>query len=140
MFLISPETTIPSVAQMIRTNTTRQANENALVEAYGLLRSIPEYNSTRASCLSTNFPSVGILSPMVLPLDDTCFGEHVFANGGRSEAFRPMMGICNRGFRTCFVIPRKQSGGIEFVMTLSEEERQFLQDDEEFSRYAFSIC
>ncbi len=141
--LISPETSIPWVAKMIRTNATRQAHENALLEAYGLLRSIPEYDNRhvqiRASRLSTQSPSVGILSPMVLPFNDTCFGEHVFANGGRPEAFRPMMGMCNRGYRTCFVIPRKQHGGIEFVMTLSEEERDFLQDDDEFSRYAFSI-
>ena len=141
--LISPETSIPWVAKMIRTNATRQAHENALLEAYSLLRSIPEYDNhhvqIRASRLSTKLPSVGILSPMVLPFNDTCFGEHVFANGGRPEAFRPMMGTCNRGYRTCFVIPRKQHGGIEFVMTLSEAERDFLQDDDEFNRYAFSI-
>ncbi len=142
--LISPETSIPWVAKMIRTNATRQAHKNALLEAYNLLRSIPEYNSRhvqiRASRLSTRAPSVGILSPMVLPFNNTCFGEHMFANGGRPEAFRPMMGMCNRGYRTCFVVPRKQHGGIEFVMTLSKEERDFLQGDDEFSRYAFSIA
>ena len=142
--LIAPETSIPWVAKMIRTDATRQAHEKTLLEAYGLLRSVPAYDSRhvqiRASRLSTHSPSVGILSPMVLPFNDTCFGEHVFANGGRPEAFRPMMGMCNRGYRTCFVIPRKQHGGIEFVMTLSEEERDFLQDDDDFGRYAFSIA
>jgi trichothecene 3-O-acetyltransferase len=141
--LISQGTSIPWVAKMIRTNAMKQAHQHALLEAYGLLRSVPEYEirhvQIRASRMSSQSASVGILSPMVLPFNDTCFGEHVFANGGRPEAFRPMMGICNREYRTCFVIPRKQHGGIEFVMTLSEEETDFLRDDDEFSRYAFSI-
>lgn len=76
---------------------------------------------------------------MVLPFNDTSFREHMFANGGRPEAFRPMMGMCSRGYQTCFVIQRKQHGGIEFVMTLSEEKRDYLQDDYKFSHYAFSI-
>ncbi|RYP88513.1 hypothetical protein DL769_000280 [Monosporascus sp. CRB-8-3] len=93
--LTSPETSVPWVAKMIRTNATRQAHENALLEAYGRLRSIPEYDhrhvQIRASRLSANSPSVGILSPIVLPFNGTCFGEHVFTNGGKPEAFRPMM-------------------------------------------------
>ncbi|KIX00550.1 uncharacterized protein Z518_09615 [Rhinocladiella mackenziei CBS 650.93] len=141
--LIAQGTSIPWVAKMIRTNATKKAGQNALLEAYGLLRSLPEYDSRnvqmRASRMSPQSASVGILSPMALPFNETCFGEHVFANGGRPEAFRPMMGMCNRGYRTCFVIPRKQHGGIEFVMTLSEEETDFLQDDDEFSRYAFFL-
>lgn len=141
--LISTDASIPWVAKMIRMNATQHIHEKALLEAYSLLRSVSEYDNAhvqiRASRLSTLSPSVGILSPMTLPFNDTCFGEHVFANGGRPEAFRPMMGMCNRGYRTCFVIPRKQHGGIEFVMTLSEEERGFLQDDDEFNRYALFI-
>ena len=141
--LISSDTSIPWVAKMIRTNATQITHEKALLDAYSFLRSVPEYNThhvqIRASRLSAQTPSVGILSPMTLPFNDTCFGAHVFANGGRPEAFRPMMGMCNRGYRTCFVIPRKQHGGIEFVMTLSEAEREFLQEDDEFCRYAFSV-
>ncbi|KAH8701450.1 hypothetical protein GQ44DRAFT_753480 [Phaeosphaeriaceae sp. PMI808] len=141
--LIAQDTSIPWVAKMLRTETTKQASQNVLLEAYRLLRSVPEYDSgnvqIRASRMPPHSASVGILSPMVLPFNDTCFGEHVFANGGKPEAFRPMMGMCNRGYRTCFVIPRKQHGGIEFVMTLSEDESGFLQDDDEFSRYAFLL-
>ncbi|KAK8079185.1 hypothetical protein PG994_002992 [Apiospora phragmitis] len=140
--LISPETTVAWVAKTIRTEITRQTQAAALLEAYGRLRSVAAYDPSRvqirASCLPTESPSVGILSPMTLPFNGTCFGEPLFTNGGRPEAFRPMMGMCNRRYRTSFVIPRKQHGGIDFVMTLSEEERAFLQDDDEFNRYAFS--
>ncbi|KAI4860433.1 hypothetical protein F4820DRAFT_461695 [Hypoxylon rubiginosum] len=142
--LISPETSVPWVAKMIRTNAARQAREGTLLEAYSRLRSAPEYDhdhaQIRASRLPAKSPSVGILSPIALPFNGTCFGERAFTNGGRPEAFRPLMGVCNRGYRTCFVIPRKQHGGIEFVMALSGEERKFLQHDDEFSRYAFSIA
>ncbi|KAK8062278.1 hypothetical protein PG997_014375 [Apiospora hydei] len=142
--LISPETTVAWVAKMIRTHVTRQTHEEVLLEAYGRLRSVAAYDprrvQIRASRLSTASTSVGILSPMTLPFNGTCFGEPLFTNGGRPEAFRPMMGTCNRGYRTCFVIPRKQHGGLEFVMTLSREEREFLQEDDEYNRYAFSTA
>jgi len=64
----------------------------------------------------------------------------MFGNSGNPEGFRPLMGGCNRDYRTCFVIPRKKTGGIEFVMTLSEEkEMDFLREDDEFGLYAFSL-
>lgn len=141
--LISTETSIPWVAKIIHAKASSNAQEGPLLEAYGQLRSVPEYDQRnvqiRASRLSTDSPCVGILSPMVLPFNGMLFGDDLFTNGGKPEAFRPMMGMCNHGYRTCFVIPRKQYGGLEFVMTLSEEEREFLQGDDEFSRYAFPM-
>lgn len=141
--LIAEDTSIPWVAKMLRTEATKHEQQDALLEAHSALLSAQDYNTIcmqiRASRMSPETASVGILSPMVLPFNDTCFGEHIFANCGRPEAFRPMMGMCNRGHRTCFVIPRKQHGGIEFVMTLSEDELAFLQDDDEFGRYAFLL-
>ena len=141
--LTSPETSVPLVASMIHMSAKKQTKEEKLLEAYSQLRSVPEYDSRhvqiRASRLSTKSPAVGIFSPMVLPFNGTFFGDHLFTNSGMPEAFRPMMGTCNREYRTCFVIPRKQHGGLEFVMTLSEEERDFLQDDHEFNQYACFI-
>jgi trichothecene 3-O-acetyltransferase len=55
------------------------------------------------------------------------------------EGFRPLMGSCNRGYRTCSVIPRKKTGGIEIVMTLSEEEVGFLREDDKFGLRAFLL-
>lgn len=142
--LISKETSVPWLAKFICTHATSYLRENALLQAYSQLRSVDDKDDKApmrmlASRLSAKSACVGILSPIVLPFDGTRFGERVFTNGGRPEAFRPMMGTSNRGYRTCFVIPRKPHGGIEFVMTLSAGERSFLQDDSEFSRYAFSL-
>ncbi|KAI0548846.1 hypothetical protein F4679DRAFT_548824 [Xylaria curta] len=136
--LVSQDTSIASVANTIRATADSQATQENLLDAYVLLRDAPDYNHQwRAT--HTSGASVGILSPIVLPFNDTCFGKDVFGNEGKPDAFRPIMGTGNRKFRTCFVIPRKKHGGLEFVMTLSEEEMNFLEDDIEFSRYAFPI-
>lgn len=137
--LVGPKASISSVAQTIRTYATSRAARNVLVDAYTTLSTAPDYRRLQLRATRAVGASVGILSPIVLPFNDTCFGDHVFGNGGKPDAFRPMMGACNRGFRTCFVIPRKNHGGLEFVMTLSEDEMEFLCEDDEFSRYAFPL-
>jgi hypothetical protein len=136
---VSQDTSISSVAQAIRIGADSQAAQENLLDAYALLRSAPDYNRVQWRATHATGASVGILSPIVLPFNDTCFGEDIFGNGGKPDAFRPIMGACNQGFRTCFVIPRKKHGGLEFVMTLSEEEMDFLCEDDEFSRYAFPL-
>lgn len=140
--LTAPETSISCVARTIRKYAEIHADSATMTEAYSLLRSTQDYNSLqqlRAPRMSPALRSVGILSPMVLPFNETCFGDTMFGNDGKPEAFRPLMGACNRGFRTCFVIPRKKHGGLEFVMTLSENEMEFLGKDDEFQRYAFAL-
>ncbi|KAI1756768.1 hypothetical protein F4782DRAFT_537759 [Xylaria castorea] len=137
--LVSQDISIASVAQTIRAAADSQAAQENLLDAYALLRDTPDYNQVQWRATHTSGASVGILSPIVLPFNDTCLGKGIFGNEGKPDAFRPIMGACNRGFRTCFVIPRKKHGGLEFVMTLSEEEMNFLEDDDEFSRYAFPI-
>ncbi|KAI1743148.1 hypothetical protein F4680DRAFT_409292 [Xylaria scruposa] len=137
--LVSQDTSIASVANTIRAATDSQATQENLLDAYVLLRDTPDYNQVQWQATHTSGASVGILSPIVLPFNDTCFGKDIFGNEGKPDAFRPIMGTGNRGFRTCFVIPRKKHGGLEFVMTLSEEEMNFLENDIEFSRYAFPI-
>ncbi|KAI3320944.1 hypothetical protein HD806DRAFT_546758 [Xylariaceae sp. AK1471] len=135
--LVSQDISIPSVAQTIRTSADSQAAQENLLDAYALLRYAPDYYRVQWRATHAAGASVGILSPIVLPFNDTCFGEAMFGNGGKPDAFRPIMGARNRGFRTCFVIPRKKHGGLEFVMTLSKDEMNFLCEDKEFSRYAF---
>jgi hypothetical protein len=138
--LIDQATSIPSVARTLRAHAAKYGHRDALLDAYGVLRShLLGDVQLRASRMSPSLASVGILSPMVLPFNDTFFGDAVFGNGGRPEGFRPLMGECNRFYRTCFVVPRKKHGGIEFVLTLPEAELEFLRDDDEFNRYAFHI-
>ena len=141
--LVASNTSISWVARAICAHAESYAHRGALLDAYELARSATKYDSNhRGLCAARMSPasaSVGVFSAMTLPFNDTCFGKHVFGNSGNPEGFRPLMGSCNRNYRTCFVIPRKKAGGIEFVMTLSEEEMDFLREDDEFSRYAFSL-
>lgn len=138
--LISPDTNIASVAHAIRTGVDSQASAENLLDAFALLRSaVPDYNQVQWRATHAMGASVGILSLIMLPFNETCFGDHVFGNGGKPDVFCPLMGACNRGFRTCFVMPRKEHGGLEFIMTLSKEEMDFLGNDEEFCRYAFPL-
>jgi hypothetical protein len=139
--IVAKYTSIPQLAKTIRTHAAAFAGHANLLDAYSLLDSVPDYKQLpqlRASRMES--PSVGILAPTVLPFNETCFGAQTFGAGGRPEAFRPLMGDCNNGFRTCFVIPRKPYGGIEFVMTLSEKEMDFLDKDEEFTRYGLRMA
>jgi hypothetical protein len=140
--LVASTTSVSWVAREICAHAESCAHPGALLEAYGLVQSSTKYDNNlglRAARMSPASASVGVLSPMTLPFNDTCFGKHVFGNNGNPEGFRPLMGRCNRGYRTCFVIPRKKAGGVEFVMTLSEEEMDFLREDDEFNRYAFEL-
>ncbi|KAF2271301.1 transferase family protein [Westerdykella ornata] len=137
--LVDPNTSIPSIAHIISKSLDIQTTQDNLANAYRLLRSSPDYGQVQWGATHATGTTVGILSPIVLPFNDTCFGMDVFGNGGRPDAFRPIMGASNRPFRTSFVIPRKKHGGVEFVMTVSTEELGFLCDDAEFNRFGFSL-
>lgn len=140
-YLSAKDTTVLQLAKKIRTHAADVATSANIMRAYGILSAVSDYTQVprmRAPCMKS--ASVGILSPMTLPFNEACFGSRVFSNSGRPEAFRPLMGECNNVFRTCFVMPRKPHGGIEFVMTLSDEETDFLDKDDEFSTYAFSMA
>ncbi|KOC07350.1 transferase family protein [Aspergillus flavus AF70] len=139
--IVAKYTSIPQLAKTIRTHAAAFAGHANLLDAYRLLNSIPDYRDLpqlRATRMKS--PSVGILAPTTLPFNETCFGAQTFGAGGRPEAFRPLIGDCNNGFRTCFVIPRKPFGGIEFVMTLSDSEVNFLDKDGEFTKYTLRMA
>ncbi|KAJ5120792.1 transferase family protein [Penicillium bovifimosum] len=139
--IVAKDTSIPELAKTIRTHAADFTDHDSLLDAYRLLDLVSDYTrlpQLRAARMKS--PSVGILAPTTLPFNETCFGAQTFGAGGRPEAFRPLMGDCNSGFRTCFVIPRKSYGGIEFVMTLSDKEVNFLDKDAEFTKYSLRMA
>ena len=46
------------------------------------------------------------------------------------------MGGLKNWTRICFILPQKKNGGVEFLVNLSDEEIDFLSEDEEFGRYS----
>ncbi len=70
------------------------------------------------------------------------FGDaELFTNGGRAESYRHMTStrdsLC---LPVCFIMPRKKSGGVEFMASLFEEELDFLMKDKEFRRYVYLLA
>ncbi|OBT82876.1 hypothetical protein VE02_08555 [Pseudogymnoascus sp. 03VT05] len=127
--LVAEDTSIVSLARTIRASASRAQDRGALLDAYVLLQAEPDYSPLQLQSTCVAPPSVAILDSLSFPFSDTSFEDSVFGNGGKPDAFRPLMGALNRMFRICFILPRKKHRGIEFLMTLSETEVDYLLQD-----------
>jgi NADPH:quinone reductase-like Zn-dependent oxidoreductase len=107
------------------------------MDAYMLLKLMPDYSRLQPPRYVTQDNTFFISSMLLLPDENVSFGDQIFTNGGRPEGSRPLVGNRNRSqVAACYVMPRKKHGGIEFVLTLFEDEWPFLLESEEFGRYA----
>ncbi|OBT71812.1 hypothetical protein VF21_09373 [Pseudogymnoascus sp. 05NY08] len=138
--LVARDMSIVSLTRTIRASASRAQDCGSILDAYALLQAEPDYSPLQLQSTCVAPPAVAILDSLSFPFSDTSFGDSVFGNGGKPDAFRPLMGALNRMFRTCFILPQKKHGGIEFLMTLSETEVDYLLQDVEFNRYAFPIA
>ncbi|KAH8680686.1 hypothetical protein BX600DRAFT_504446 [Xylariales sp. PMI_506] len=134
--LIAPETTITRVAQEIRTSA-QIINHQTMMEAYALLRDLPDYKSRKRIRKSRM-----LISSMLAIPDEYDFGDAgPFANGGQPECSRHITSTrCQFWHPACFVSSRRKSGGIEFMLTLTEAELELLLRDSEFTRYVFLLA
>jgi len=136
--LVGPDTTT-SIAQTIRTSA-RNINHQTMLDGYSLLRQIPDYG------LITPMPRASqegtwLISSMLMVPDDTCFSDQLFHNHGRPDGVRPLMSGRNKfEVPVSFIMPRKKSGGIEFTVSMFEDELEFFMEDEELGRYAFLLA
>ena len=137
--LVGLDSSIASVAQTIRTSA-RKVNHENIMDAYMLVQKIPDYSRLQPPRYVTLDNTWLMSSMLLLPEDTTSFGDHIFTNGGRPEGSRPLMGNRNRSqVAACYILPRKKHGGIEFILSLFEDEWPFLMENEEFGRYAFLL-
>lgn len=141
--LISADTPLSSVARSIR-EACCGVNQAGLHAAYALLEGWPDFDalqalkSQRRSGLHGH--SLLVTSLLAMPLySQVEFGGGVFANGGRPDAARPLMGAFKNAARICFVMPRKSHGAVEFVVNLFEDEMELLLEDGEFTKYAMFL-
>lgn len=138
--LVSPASSTALVAQTIRTSA-RNINHENIMDAYMLVRQMPDYSRLQPPRYVTLNNTWLMSSMLLLPEDTTSFGDHIFTNGGRPEGSRPLMGNRNRSqVSACYILPRKKHGGIEFILSLFDDEWPFLLDDEEFGHYAFLLA
>jgi hypothetical protein len=133
---------IGSVATTIRSNV-ESVDSTKLLDIYTLLRSMPDFDRfgkwKRARAPSIYGLDMEISSMILFPMASICFGDMIFGNKGMPEAMRPLMDGVNQFTYLCMVIPRNRNGGVEFVANMSDQEKEFLMEDEEFGRYAMAL-
>jgi hypothetical protein len=137
--LIGHDSSIALVAQTIRTSA-RNVNHENIMDAYMLVQQMQDYRRLQPPRYVTLDNTWLMSSMLLLPEDTTSFGDHIFTNGGRPEGSHPLMGNRNRSqVSVCYILPRKKHGGIEFILSLFEDEGPFLLDNVEFGRYALLL-
>ncbi|GAM41185.1 hypothetical protein TCE0_041f14123 [Talaromyces pinophilus] len=133
---------IGSVAATIRSNV-ENIDSTKLLDIYTLLRSMPDFDRfgkwKRARAPSIYSLDMEITSMIPFPLADISFGDVIFGNKGMVEAMRPLMDGINQFTYLCLVLPRNRNGGVEFVANMSDQEKGFLEEDEEFGRYVMAL-
>jgi hypothetical protein len=135
--LTSAQTTISDVARVIRHDRSH-IEPSSILDAYTLVKRIPDYDQLKRRFTAVEEYDIKISSLLRLPTDIN-FGDDGFKNNGRPEAMRPMMGRFEGCFRLCFVLPRKSYGGVEFVVSLYDDELEQLLVDKEFGNYAMFL-
>ena len=138
--LIAPSDEIPlsRIASEIR-NRGARFTPDGIGEAYKLVKHVADYRELRLRFTYTEGDDMMISSALMFPNRQVLFGDKAFKNGGIPSAIRPTMGGFNRYFRMCFILPKLDSGGAEFVVSLYPDEMDKLLDDPEFKKYA-SLC
>ncbi|KAJ9233848.1 hypothetical protein DTO169E5_6833 [Paecilomyces variotii] len=135
------EGSIAAVAQAIRTSAA-MIDHTTMMDGYMLLREMHDYNHIQRPRYATLEGNWLMSSMLMVPGDEaSSFGDKFFGNGGRAEGSRPLMSMRNR-FKVpaCYILPRKRSGGIEFIVSLFEDEWPFLLEGEGFGPYAFLLA
>ncbi|KAH8655373.1 hypothetical protein BX600DRAFT_469538, partial [Xylariales sp. PMI_506] len=137
--LTSPATTLASVAGTLR-ETADAVDPSTALDAYSLARSLKGYDRFDKRSNPVAGARMLITSLLTMPAANMGFGDRgIFENGGRAEAIRPLMGAFNKYFRICFVMPPRSFGGVEIVFNLSDQEMEYLLQDEEFEKYAMNV-
>ncbi|KAI0406737.1 hypothetical protein F4802DRAFT_93443 [Xylaria palmicola] len=135
--LTARDTALAEVARTIRDNGSRIRPESIL-DAYALVRGIPDFGALRLRFTAVEGDDMMITSLLKFPASLN-FGDDVFGHGGLPEAIRPLMGGFETFFRIAFILPMKSHGGVEFVVSLYDDEMERLLQDEEFGSYAMFL-
>lgn len=135
--VIDPEVPLSTLAEAVRTGAAR-INSKSLNYAYGLLRSIPDYNEIQPLFRRPSGADMLISNLLVFPVDDISFGNALFGNAGKAEALRCYLGQFNDYCRCSLVLPRRP-GGVEIEMNLKEQEMLALETDKEWNKYCLVL-
>lgn len=135
--VIAVLTSISHVATAIRkgANSLKQ-DFNAVHEAYGLLRSTPDFSRVQGRFVERIDSADFLVSNLVFfPLRDLNFGQQYFENDGRPETLRVLHSQYAPYVRLAHVLPLNAKGDVELSVNLFEDEMKYLDADTEFTRY-----
>ncbi|CZS79749.1 unnamed protein product [Fusarium graminearum] len=136
--LCSSETTIYEVAQICREARTR-IDQELVHDAFGLLHTIQDNSPGNHA---TAFLGQGIqdgphslFNNMMLfhAKDIGAFGGNIF---DAPNAVRVQMDWLNKAFRSLFILPIRDDGGVELLLGTFPEELDAMRNDEEFMQFA----
>ncbi|WXC58510.1 hypothetical protein SNK03_004411 [Fusarium graminearum] len=136
--LCSSETTIYEIAQICREARTR-IDQELVHDAFGLLHTIQDNSPGNHA---TAFLGQGIqdgphslFNNMMLfhAKDIGAFGGNIF---DAPDAVRVQMDWLNKAFRSLFILPIRDDGGVELLLGTFPEELDAMRNDEEFMQFA----
>ncbi|EYB25225.1 hypothetical protein FG05_08184 [Fusarium graminearum] len=136
--LCSSEITIYEIAQICREARTR-IDQELVHDAFGLLHTIQDNSPGNHT---TAFLGQGIqdgphslFNNMMLfhAKDIGAFGGNIF---DAPDAVRVQMDWLNKAFRSLFILPIRDDGGVELLLGTFPEELDAMRNDEEFMQFA----
>jgi aryl carrier-like protein len=133
--LCSPQTSIARIAQLLRSAASR-ITPSLVHDAFTLLQSLPDYDRFSTANMGLSHMHAMISNMMLFQPNEISFGDTFFSNGGSPESMRPQLERGNGRFRFLVIFPMRKDGGLELVMGTFPEEREMLETDDEFTRYA----
>lgn len=109
-------------------------------QAFATANSIPDYTNLSYTFAGFEGAKMNITSTLnVPPLFQLNFRQ-AFGNGGHAESIRMPKDESDGVFRRCLVLPLREHGGFEIIVSLFEDELERLMADTDFSRYAEFSC
>ncbi|XPS80139.1 hypothetical protein M3J09_012100 [Ascochyta lentis] len=133
--LCAPDTSIGQVALLLREAAAR-ISPSVVHDAFTLLKSLPDYSRFSTANMGIGHMHAMISNMMLFQTSEISFGDALFANGGSPLTMRPQLERGSGRFRFLCIFPMKEDGGIELALGTYPEEREMMQRDEVFTKYA----
>lgn len=133
--LSAPETSIGRVALLLREAAAR-ITPSVVHDAFTLLQSMPDYSRFSTANMGVDHMHTMISNMMLFQPNEISFGDALFANEGSPLTMRPQLERGSGRFRFLCIFPMKEDGGIELVLGTYPEERDMLERDDIFTKYA----
>jgi hypothetical protein len=133
--LCAPETSISQISNLLRASAAR-FTPSLVHDAFTLLQSLPDHSRFSTANMGIAHMHAMISNMILFQTSEICFGDAYFSNEGSPETMRPQLERASGRFRFLVIFPMKQDGGVELVLGTFPEEREMLEKDEEFMKYA----